>query len=436
MAHRLPVSSSNSHFHRKPIMDRIIQKKKWTPKRIVIIAFSVGSVLLILGNIFFGDHSARLNVKTERLTISTVSRGTFLEFIPVTGTVIPIKTVYLDAMEHGRVESVFLEAGTDVKAGDKILKLENTDLLLNILYREADLAEQSNNLRSTRLLMEQNRLSLQSQLTELNYQIKKQKRMYERAKIMIAKELISRQEYEETQDEYEYFLKKRELTLETHEKDSLFRQIQIHNLERSLERMQGSLELVKKNMEHLTVRAPISGQLTSLIPEVGESIARGERIGQIDQLDGFKVRVAIDEHYIARIHPGQAGQFDFNGQTYQLEIQKVFPEVLEGRFEVDMEFIGNEPEGIRRGQTCHIRLELGDLSEAVLLPRGGFYQKTGGQWIYVLHSSGQVAEKKSIRLGRQNPQVFEVLEGLKPGDKVVTSSYDHYGNADKLVLKE
>ncbi|MBN2102689.1 HlyD family efflux transporter periplasmic adaptor subunit [bacterium] len=417
-------------------MDRIIQKKKWPLKRIVIVACSTGFVLLILGNILFGDYSAKLNVKKERITISTVTRGPFQEFIPVTGTVIPIKTVYLDAMEHGRVESVFLEAGTDVKAGDKILKLENTDLLLNILYREADLAEQSNNLRSTRLLMEQNRLSLQSQLTELNFQIKKQKRIYEQAKILIEKQLISRQEYEEIRDEYEYLLKKRGLTLETHEKDSLFRQIQIHNLERSLERMQGSLELVKKNMEHLTIQAPISGQLTSLIPEVGESIARGERIGQIDQLDGFKVRVAIDEHYIARINSEQYGEFDFSGETFQLIIKKVFPEVLEGRFEVDMEFIGDEPEGIRRGQTCHIRLELGDLEEALLLSRGGFYQKTGGQWAYVVDESGNLAKKRPIRLGRQNPQVFEVLEGLRSGDKVITSSYDSYGDVDKLVLKE
>ena len=395
-----------------------------------------GIFIWILASILFGDHSVKLNVQTERITISTVTSGPFQEFIPPIGTVIPIKTVYLDAMEGGRVAAVYLEAGTNVHEGDRILKLENTDLLLNILYREADLAEQSNQLRITRLDMERNRLDLQSQLADLNYQIKKQKRNYEQSGILVDKGLIARTEYEEAKDEYEYLLQKRRLTLETHEKDSLFRRNQIFNLESSLERMQGSLELVKQNMEHLTICAPISGQLTSLIPEVGESIARGERIGQIDQLDGFKVRVAIDEHYISRIHSGLHGEYEFNGETFQLVIKKVFPEVLDGRFEVDMEFVGKEPEGIRRGQTCHIRLQLGDLEEALLLSRGGFYQKTGGQWVYVVNESGTMAEKRAIQLGRQNPHVFEVLKGLKSGEKVITSSYDSYGDVDKLVLKD
>jgi HlyD family secretion protein len=417
-------------------MDRIIPKKKWTAKRIAVIGGSTAFVLFILISILFGDHSSKLNIKTERITISTVSRGPFQEFIPVTGTVIPIKTVYLDAMEGGRVEMLFLEAGADVEEGDQILKLENSDLLLNILYREADLAEQSNYLRNTRLDMERNRLSLQSQLVELNFQIKKQKRIYEQCQVLIQKELISQEEYEEAKDEYEYLIQKRALTLETHEKDSLFRRNQIRSLESSLERMQGSLDLVKKNMENLTVRAPISGQLTSLIPEVGESIARGERIGQIDVLDGFKVRAEIDEHYIARIQLGRRGEFDFTGKTYHLILRKIYPEVKDGRFEVDMEFEGELPEAIRRGQTLHIRLELGDLSEAILLDRGGFYQSTGGQWVYVLNPSTDFAEKRSIKLGRQNPQVFEVLDGLKPGEKVITSSYDNYGDNDKLILKK
>jgi HlyD family secretion protein len=417
-------------------MDRIIEKKKWPLKKIIIWGGGTVLLLFILIASIFGDHSRKLNVQTERLTISEVTKGPFQEYIPPVGTVIPIKTVYLDAMEGGRVEKLYLEAGTDVQKGDPILELENTDLLLNILYREADLAEQSNQLRNTRLDMERNRLSLQSQLADLNYQIKKQKRTYEQYKILIEKELIAQKEYEETRDEYEYLIQKRELTLETHEKDSLFRQNQIRSLEASLERMQGSLDLIRKNVENLTVRAPISGQLTSLIPEVGESIARGERIGQIDQLDGFKVRVPIDEYYIARVNPGQKGVFDFNGQTFQLVIRKVFPEVVDGRFEVDMEFTDRMPDGIRRGQTCNIRLELGDLSEVLLLPRGGFYQKTGGQWVYVVNSSGEMAQKRPIRLGRQNPQVFEVLEGLNPGEKVITSSYDNYGDVEKLVLKD
>ena len=416
-------------------MDRAIQKKKWTPKRLGMIGLAAFILILVLVAIF-GDHSSKLNIKTERITISIVSKGPFQEFIPVTGTVIPIKTVYLDAMEGGRVETLYLEAGADVKEGDKILKLGNTDLILNVLNREADLAEQSNALRSTRLQMEQNRLSLQSQMMELNYDIKKQKRAYERSQVLISKKLISQEDFEEIEDQYQYLIQKQALTLENFEKDSLFRTIQISSLEVALERMQENLKLIKLNMENLDVKAPIKGQLTSLLPEIGESIARGERIGQIDQLDGFKIRAGIDEHYIASINPGQHGEFDFNGTTYKLIIKKVFPEVLQGRFEVDMEFAGDMPESIRRGQTCYIRLELGDLSEAVLLPRGGFYQQTGGQWVYIVDSDGKTAVKRSIQLGRQNPEMFEVLRGLEPGEHVITSGYENYGDIDKLILKE
>ena len=416
-------------------MDKLLPKKKWKTKRLAMAAGGGILLIFILTAILFGDRSTKLNVQTDRLTVSTVTKGPFLEFIPVTGSVIPIKTVYLDVEEGGRVETRFLEAGADVERGDRILRLENTDLLLTILYREADLAEQSNALRSTRLDMERNRLALRSQLAELNYEIKKKERLYTQSKIMLEKALISRNEFEEVRDEYEYLQLKRQLTVETCQKDSLFRRVQIQNLEESLARMQGSLALVKRNVEKLTVRAPITGQLTSLMPEVGESIAKGERIGQIDVLDGFKVRVEVDEHYIARIHSGQKGEFDFNGKTYGLAIQKVYPEVKEGKFEVDMEFTSAVPGSIRRGQTLHIRLELGDLSEAVLLARGGFYQTTGGQWVYVMDKSGNFAVKRSIRLGRQNPEMFEVLEGLKPGERVVTSSYENYGDMDKLILK-
>lgn len=417
-------------------MDRKIEKKKWTLKKIWGFPILIMFILILIWQILLGDHGSKLNVRTDRITVATVSRGPFQEYIPVIGTIVPIKTVYLDAMEGGRVENIFLEAGTLVQADDAILKMKNTDLLLNILYREADLAEQTNALRSTRLEMERYRLSIQSALLELDYQITKQKRIYQRYKKLADKELISKQEFEEVGDEYDYLIKKRDLTIESFVQDSVFRVQQISNLEASLSRMHENLRLVKKNLENLTVRAPIGGQLTSLIPEVGESISRGERIGQIDVLDGFKVRVDVDEHYIARINPGQHGEFDFNEKTYQLVIKKVYPEVLDGRFEIDMEFVGDAPSGIRRGQTLHIRLELGDLSEAVLLARGGFYQKTGGQWVYVVDPSGNFAEKRKIKLGRQNPRDFEVLEGLEPGESVITSSYDMYRDIDKLILKK
>lgn len=417
-------------------MDRPIQKKKWPPKRIAL--FSVAGLFfsVVLYSFIFGDSSSRLNVDTEKITISTVARGPFQEFIPVTGNVLPLKTVYLDAIEGGRVEKIFIEAGNMVKEGDKILQLANTNMLLDIMFREAQFFEQSNNLRNTRLLMEQSRLNLLQQFNEQEYQLQRLQRQHERALTLREQNLISQQEYEQTRDEYEYRRRQRELAIESFKQDSLFRQIQIEQLEASLKRMQANLEVTKQNLENLTIKAPIDGQLTSLNAEiVGEIKTPGERLGQIDVLEGYKVRAGIDEHYLPRIAVGLAAEFDFAGQTYQLVTKKVYPEIRDGRFDVDMEFQGEEPSGIRRGQTLHIRLQLGDLSEATLLPRGGFYQKTGGQWVYVVDKSGQYGVKRAIKLGRQNPQMFEVLEGLEPGEQVVTSSYDSFGDIDKLVLK-
>ncbi|MBN2091672.1 HlyD family efflux transporter periplasmic adaptor subunit [candidate division KSB1 bacterium] len=416
-------------------MDRVLEKKKWPPKKIVLLSFSGLFVIFIFYTIFFSDKSSKLNVQTERITVSTVEKKAFQEFIPVIGTVIPIQTIYLDAIEGGRVEEIFNEAGSFVKTGDKILKLGNTNLLLDIMYREAELFAQSNNLRNTRLAMEQQRLSIRAQLIELNYQLANTKRAYQRAKELHQKGLVSEEEYEKLKNEYEYLGQKTNITLESHKQDSLFRDTQIHQLEASLSRMQANLEIVKTNLENLTIKAPITGQLTSLVAEIGESKSRGQRLGQIDVLEGFKVRVGIDEHYIARIDLNQNGEFTFDNQDYRLYIKKIYPEVKEGKFEVDMLFDGNAPAGIRRGQTVHVRLELGNLTEATLLARGGFYQKTGGQWVFVVDKSESFAAKRQISIGRQNPEFFEVLSGLEPGEKVITSSYDNFGDVDKLILK-
>lgn len=416
-------------------MDRIIKKKKWPPKKIAGISIAGIFFLFVIYSFIFGDKSSRLNVTTERLTISTVTRGPFQEFIPIVGNILPITTIYLDAVEGGRVEKIYLEAGTLVKKGDSILKLANTNLLLDIMYREAQLFEQSNNLRNTRLAMEQNRLTLHREMIELDYQIQRLKREYERSSDLVKKKLISRQEYEQVTDEYEYYLKRKELTLQSQKQDSIFRQIQVEQLEASVQRMQTNLEIVKQKLENLMIKAPITGHLTSLNAEIGQSKSAGERLGQIDVLDSFKVRAAIDEHYIARIELDRLGTFDFAGHSYRLVVKKIYLEVSEGRFETDLFFVGETAEGIRRGQTLHIRLELGELSEAILLARGGFYQKTGGQWAYVLDRSESVATKRKIKLGRQNTQVFEVLEGLDAGDRVITSAYDSFGDNDKLILK-
>jgi HlyD family secretion protein len=309
-------------------------------------------------------------------------------------------------------------------------------MLLDIMNREAEFFQLNNDLRNAQLIMEQNQLNLQSQILELDYNIQQSKRKYKREKILRKKEIIPAEQYENTKTEYEYLCRKKELTQRTYDQDTRFRKHQIKQIKASLNRMETNLRIAKQRLENLTIKAPVTGHLTSLNAEIGESKNRGERLGQIDILEGFKVRVPVDEHYIARINTRQQGEFTFDDKTYQITISKIYPEVTDGRFEIDMEFGDLQPNSITRGQTLHIRLELGNLSTAVLLANGGFYQKTGGQWVYVIDETGEFATKRKINLGRQNPEAFEVLAGLQAGEKVITSSYDNYGdNIDKLVLK-
>ena len=415
-------------------MDKKIEKKKWPPKKIATVAGGALFVFAVLYIFVFGDKSSKLNVEKDRITISTVNYGPFQEFIAVTGTVQPIETFFLDVTEGGTVVTKFVDEGARVNVGDPIVKLDNAQLTLNIIYNEANVFQQINNLRSARLAFEQSLLSLHRQLLDLDYQILNQKRLYETNKRLYEKNLISQIEYENSKDQYDYLVKSKELTYETFLQDSLSRAGQIAQLEFSTETLQNNLQITKKQLENLTVKAPIKGQLTRLTAEIGQSIRQGENLGQIDDTDRFRVRVAVDEYFIDRVSVGQGGQFSFSGNDYQLEISTVYPEVSNGRFQVDMHFVGEAPKGIRRGQTLHIKLELGELSDAILVDRGGFYQTTGGQWIFILNDSETEAVRRPIKLGRQNPQVFEVLEGLKEGDKVVTSSYDNYGDVEKLIV--
>ncbi len=417
-------------------MDKQIEKKKWPPKKLATLGGTALFFIIIIYNISFGDRSSKLNVETQKITISDVRRGPFQEFIPVTGNVLPITTVFLDASEGGTVDTVFVEAGSYVNANDPILQLENRNLHIQIMSQDALVVEQRNLLTSTRFNMEQNRITLRQRLLDQEYQLQRLERLFKRRKELYERNLLSAEEFEATKDEFNYQKKTQALNVKSFRQDSIFQLVQIRQLETSLNRLEENLGIARKRLDDLRIRAPLTGLLTSLIPEAGQSVAQGERIGQVDNLDGFKVRAGIDEHYLARIDKGQKGEFDFAGKTYKLVTNRVYPEVRDGRFEVDLEFQGESPDGIRRGQTLHIRLELGDLAEAVLVPRGGFYQKTGGQWIYVVDESEKVAVKRKIRLGRQNPQVFEVLEGLAPGERVVTSSYDSFGDIDKLVLKK
>ncbi len=416
-------------------MDRPIRKKKITPRRIAMAAGGLFIIILIILGLKTAGSGSILRVDSEKLIISEITYDKFLEFIPVQGTIMPIKTFYLDALQGGTVVETFLEEGNMVEIGDSILRLDNTDLHLDIMYREAQLIEQINNLRNTRLAMEQNSLRLRGDLLDIDRMIRNSQRDYNTSVKLKEKNLISDEEFEQKRNDFEYWKERKVLTLETQRQDSILREIQINQLEESVSRMQSNMEIVRKKLENLIVRAPIAGHLTSLNAEVGESKARGERLGQIDVLEGFKIRAEIDEYYIARISVGQKGEVKIAGDDYSLMATKVYPEVRNGRFFVDMEFTGDPPENIRRGQTAQVKLALGDLSEAILLPRGGFFNETGGNWIFVVDKSGDFAVRREIRLGRMNPQVYEVLEGLEPGERVVTSSYANFKDFDRLVLK-
>jgi len=416
-------------------MDQIIKKKKWPRRRIITYAAAGAFILLVLYLLVFQTNRSTLNVEIEKLTVSTVERGPFQEFIPVMGEVLPVQTIFLDVEEGGLVEKIFIEAGSAVKQGDKILKLSNTSLLMDIMYREAELFQQLNNLRNTRLLFEQSRLALERDLADLDFQVEKQKRKFESYQSLYAEKLVSRHDFEDTRDEHEMVKNKRRLTAESQEKDLSYRQQQIVQLEDAVKRMEENLKVAKGKLDNLTLRAPITGTLTSLQAEPGQSKSPGERLGQIDAPEGFKARAGIDEFYIDRIQKGKPGQFELSGGTYRMQVSRVYPEVKDGKFSVDLEFPGRQAPGIRRGQTLHIRLELSDVAEALLLPRGGFFQKTGGNWVFVLEADGKTAVKRDIRLGRQNPDVFEVLGGLTAGERVITSSYDNFGDNERLVLE-
>ncbi|MCY4545007.1 MAG: HlyD family efflux transporter periplasmic adaptor subunit [Gemmatimonadetes bacterium] len=415
-------------------MDRRIERKRFTPRRIAIYGAAALVIVFAAWQLLTINPSS-LNVDAEKLTLAPVTHGPFLEYIVEQGEVMPLTTIYLDAVEGGRVEEVFVEEGSKIEEGTPILRLSNANLQLNVMQREAELFREVNRLRETRVTMEQRRLAMRAELVRLEFEFRKAEREYTRQDEMFKADLASRKEFDEAKDNLEYLTRSRDVTVETLRQDSLYQTIQVQQLEESIDRLRLNLELIKQNEDNLTLRAPISGLLSSLIAEVGESKPRGDRLGQIDVEDEFKVRAAIDEHYIARIRSGQAGSFDFAGGTYDLVISRVYPEVIEGQFEADMVFPEGMPDGLRRGQTLQVRVALGELADAMQVPRGGFYQTTGGRWIYVLDPAGEFAVRRQIRLGRQNSQYFEVLEGLEEGEQVITSMYDNFGDMERLVLQ-
>lgn len=393
-------------------------------------------VLFILYSFIFADKGSKLNVSVDKINIATVHSGEFREFIPVDGSVMPIKTIRLDAIEGGVVEKKFTEGGIEVQKGDTIMKLANSNLLQSFIREETQAFILINNLENTKLSLKQNQFNLKRQITELDFQIDLAKDIYTRSKELYAEKVISEQEFLNAKREFERLKASREIQIESNRFDSLNAVTQIRQAEATLVRTNNNLEMIKSSLENLYVRAPISGRLSNISAEVGESVAPGQNIGQIDDYNAFKVRASIDEHYIARIYEDLAGSFDFAGNTYDLRITKIYPEVNNGLFEVDLAFNGDLPNGIRRGQTLQIKLQLSENVQAIQIPRGSFYQTTGGNWIFVVDGSEDFATRRRIRLGRQNPRYYEVLEGLQPGEQVVVSSYDGYEDKDRLVFKE
>ena len=393
-------------------------------------------VLLIAASIFFTSGKSKLNVDTERLTISEVTKGPFREYIPVNGVVLPITTIYLDALEGGRVEQRFVEDGTNMKKGEPILKLSNTDLELSLASQENQVYASQTQIQISRNNAQQNTIGKLNQMADVENAFKEAERVYKLNKQLFEQKAVGSQEFRQAQNAYDYQLRRRNLTMQILKQDTALVRQQDAQTKEQYAQMKKTLDLMRKKVADLIVRSPVDGQLTSLDAEVGQSKNKGQRLGQIDVLSGYKARVDIDEHYITRVFNGLMGDFTIDNKTYQLKITKIFTQVTNGHFQVDMQFVGAVPKTIRRGQTLQIRLALSDETQAILLPKGGFYQQTGGNWIFKVSEDGKIAYKVDIQLNRQSPDYYEVLQGLKPGDKVITSGYDTYGDMQELVLKK
>jgi HlyD family secretion protein len=417
-------------------MDKAIPKKKGLQKKhIGYIVF--GLVIIVLFYMaFFTDRTSTYKVERDKLIIETVIEDQFNDYITVPGTVEPISIVFLDAQEGGRVEEILIEEGSMVKKGDIILKLSNPDLYLNILDSEAQLAEKENFLRNTQVTMEQERISIKRELISLKYDIERKERIYRQNGVLIKDNLISQEEFIRSKEDLDMALSSRELFLERERQDSIFRSVQVETLKANLENMRRNLALVRQRVENLNVKATVDGQLGLLVPEIGQSISRGANMGQINVLTSYKVTAQIDEHYIDRVRTQLTATLDRQGSEFNLVVRRVYPEVRGGTFEIDMVFRDSMPDNIRTGQTYYTSLQLGQPKVSVLVPLGGFFQETGGQWIFVLDPSESFATRRNISVGRKNPKYYEVLEGLHPGEKVIVSGYETFGKNEKLVFKK
>jgi len=417
-------------------MDKpIAQKKGLRKKHIGYIAAAIIMIVLFY-MAFFSDRTSTFRVDSDKLIIETVIEDQFNDYITVPGTVEPISTVFLDAQEGGRVEEILIEEGSMVKKGDIILRLSNPDLYLNILDSEAQLAEKENFLRNTQIAMEQERIQIKRELVNLKYDIERKERNYKQNLILISDSLVSVEEFIRSKEDLDMALQSRDLFMERQKQDSIFRSVQVDNMINNLENMRRNLSLVRQRVENLNVKATVDGQLGLLVPEIGQSISRGFNMGQINVLTSYKVTAQIDEHYIDRVRTQLTATLDRQGNAFNLVVRRVYPEVRSGTFKIDMTFTDTIPDNIRTGQTYYTSLQLGQPKISVLVPIGGFFQETGGQWIYVIDATESFAVKRNISIGRKNPKYYEVLDGLQPGEKVIISGYETFGKNEKLILKK
>lgn len=415
-------------------MDKQIEKKPWWKKNWKWLTAASVFVCWFVYFIAFADHRSQVRVSSERITVSTVSEDFFQDYISVTATVEPYRTIFLDAIEGGRVESILLEEGSMVQAGDAIAELSNTNLILEISNNEANVARAINELRTARLQMEMNAMELQNQIVKLEGELFIKERQFNNSTAFYKEGLISEDEYLRDKTNYEASYRQMNLLKESFKRDSVYRSIQIETLESSAIRMEDNQGIIRQRLDNLTIKAPVTGQLASLDLEEGQVITYGTRIGKVNILDRFKLKAEVDEHYISRVRTGLKASCQFPGGKRQAIVSKIYAEVKEGKFNVDLSFGNDSVQNLRIGQTSHIKLELGNPSQAILLPRGSFFQSTGGQWAFVLNKDRSMAVKRQISIGRQNPRYFEVLEGLEAGEEVITSGYEIFGDNEVVIL--
>ncbi|WP_300107550.1 efflux RND transporter periplasmic adaptor subunit [uncultured Alistipes sp.] len=401
------------------------------------IPYLVGAVLLILVVwLLAGGNSSTLRIDARTISVGQVVRGEFNDYIRVTGQVQPITSVQLSPLEAGVVERLVVEEGASVRKGDVLVELSNTSLTLEILNSEAELAEKQNILRNTLISMEQQKLDLRLDKVQLDLDVERKRRTWQQNEELYQNNLIAREEWLQSKEDYELAAKKRELNIERQVQDSLYRTVQIEQMEDNLENMKRNMQLIRQRIDNLQVKSPIDGEVGLLDVVLGQSVSAGQKIGQVNDLSDFKVEAQIDESYIDRVRAGLDATFERQDTAFTMRLRKVYPEVRNGQFRADFTFAGARPRNIRSGQTYYLHLELGQPTEAVIIPRGSFYQTTGGAWIYVLSPEGDRAYKRQIRIGRQNPQYYEVLEGLEPGERVIVSGYENYGSNDVLILNK